>query len=171
MGKSRNPKGGDWGLWLRWRDGDGRAHQKLVPFAALHGEAAALCQSLASEGLYIAIAKQRELAVYLNGVDTSGRVTRVESTGWHSIGGREVFVLPSETIGPAAAETVILEGAASAPYEVRGTLADWRAGVGALASGHVLPMLAISAALAGPLLRLGGGRGRRRPFLRSILEG
>jgi putative DNA primase/helicase len=27
LGKSRNPKGGDWGLWQRWRDGDGRAHQ------------------------------------------------------------------------------------------------------------------------------------------------
>jgi putative DNA primase/helicase len=70
-----------------------------------------------------------------------------------------VFVLPSETIGPVAAETVILECAASAPYEVRGTLADWRAGVGALASGHVLPQLAISAAIAGPLLALAGGEG------------
>jgi putative DNA primase/helicase len=89
LSKSRNPKGGDWGLWLRWRDGDGRVHQKLIPFAALHGEAAALCQSLASEGLHIQIAKQRDFAIYLNGVDTSGRVTRVESTGWHSIGGRE----------------------------------------------------------------------------------
>jgi putative DNA primase/helicase len=67
--------------------------------------------------------------------------------------------LPSETIGPVAAETVILEGAASAPYEVRGTLADWRAGVGALASGHVLPQLPISAAIAGPLFALAGGEG------------
>jgi hypothetical protein len=105
----------------RWRDSDGRGHQRLVPFAALHGEAAALCQSLASEGLHIQIAKQRDFAVYLNGADARGRVTRVESTGWHCIGGREVFVLPSETIGPAGAETVILEGAATAHYEVRGT--------------------------------------------------
>ena len=133
--------------------------KSLFPFAALHGEPAALCQSLASEGLHIQIAKQRDFADYLNGADVSGRVTRVESTGWHSIGGREVFVLPSETIGPAAAETVILEGAASAPYEVRGTLADWRAGVGGLARGHVLPTLAISAAFAGPLLYLAGGEG------------
>jgi putative DNA primase/helicase len=125
----------------------------------LHSEAAALCQSLASEGLHIQIAKQRDFAIYLNGVDTSGRATRIESTGWHSIGGREVFVLPSETIGPVAAETVILEGAASAPCEVRGTLADWRAGVGTLAGGHVLPRLAISAAIAGPLLFLAGGEG------------
>ena len=159
LGKSRNPKGGDWRLWLRRRDGDGRAHQKLVPFAALHGEAAALCQSLASEGLHIQIAKQRDFAVYLNGADARGRVTRVESTGWHSIGGREVFVLPLETIGPAGAETVILEGAANAPYEVRGTLAAWRASAGGLASGQVLPMLAVSAALAWPLLCLAGGEG------------
>ena len=159
LGKSRNPKGGDWGLWLRWKDGDGRAHARLVNFADLHGEPATLCQNLAADGLHIERSKQRALADYLNGAEARGRVTRVESTGWHSIGGRDVFVLPSETIGPAAAETVLLEGAASAPYERCGSLADWQAGVGALASGQVLPMLAISAALTGPLLNMAGGEG------------
>jgi putative DNA primase/helicase len=53
LGKSRSPNGGDWGLWLRWRDGDGRVHQRLVPSAALHGDPATLCQSRASEGLHI----------------------------------------------------------------------------------------------------------------------
>ena len=67
LGKSRNPQGGDWGLWLRWRDGDGRIHQRLVASAALHGEPAALCQSLASDGLHIERTKQRALADYLNG--------------------------------------------------------------------------------------------------------
>ena len=159
LGKSRSPNGGDWGLWLRWRDGDGRVHQRLVSSAALHGDPAALCQSLASEGLHIERKKQRELADYLNGADVLGRVTRVERTGWHSIGGRDVFILPGESIGRSAAETVILEGAASAPYEARGSLEDWRGGVGALASGHVLAMLAVSAAFAGPLLHPTGGEG------------
>ena len=36
---------------------------------------------------------------------------------------------------------------------------DWQAGVGTLASGHVLPVLAMSAALAGPLLHLAGQEG------------
>jgi putative DNA primase/helicase len=70
-------------------------------------------------------------------------------------------VLPAETIGPKAAGAVILDAAAHGPYEVRGTLVDWQQGVGALASGHALAVLAISAALAGPRLQLatreGGG--------------
>ena len=121
LGKSRNVRGGDWGLLLRWRDSDGRSHERLVTFAALHGEPAALCQALAADGLHIERSKQRTLANYLNGADARGRVTRAESTGWHAIGGSEVFVLPFETIGPAGAETVILEGGASAPLQRAGT--------------------------------------------------
>ena len=77
-------------------------------------------------------------------------------TGWHDIGGQSVFVLPEITIGPRGSETVILDGAAHGPYEARGSLKDWQDGVGALASGHALPVLAISAALSGPLLHLAG---------------
>src|SRR5208337_4921096 len=40
-----------------------------------------------------------------------------------------------------------------------GTIEDWRNGVAKLASGHALPVLAISAALAGPLLYLAGIEG------------
>ena len=159
LGKSRNPKGGDWGLWLRWHDGDGRTHTRLVAFADLHGEPAALCRGLAADGLHIERSKQHALADYLNGAEAHGRVTRVETTGWHTIGGRDVFVLPGGTIGPSAAEIVILDGGASAPYEASGTLADWRENVGVLASGQVLPMLAISAALVGPLLSPAKGEG------------
>ncbi len=87
------------------------------------------------------------------------RATVVSRTGWHEIGGRSVFVLPGETIGPRVAERVILDAAASGPYEARGTIEDWRDDVAKLASGHALPVLAISAALAGPLLYLAGVEG------------
>ena len=159
LGKSRNPKSGDWGLYLRWRDPDGRRHTRLVAYADLHGEPATVCQSLVAEGLNVERSKQRTLANYLNGAETNQRVTRVETTGWHTIGGREYFQLPGQTIGPAGAETVILETGASAPYETRGTLENWRQGVAALAIGQTLPMLAISTALAGPLLNIAGGEG------------
>jgi putative DNA primase/helicase len=159
LGKSRNSGGHDWGLWLRWHDGDGRVHERLVASAALHGEPALLCQSLAADGLRIVREKQRALAGYLCGADVRGRVTKADRTGWHTVAGRDIFVLPSETIGPRGCETIVLDGAANAPYEARGTLAAWQAGVGALAQGHGLPVLAISAALAGPLLYLAGGEG------------
>jgi putative DNA primase/helicase len=159
LGRSRNGVGSGWGLWLQWQDSDQRTHQRLVPAASLHGETGLLCQALASEGLFIERDKQKELAKYLNGTQVTRRVTVVDHSGWHVVGGRQVFVLPNETIGSPESETVILEGAANAPYQARGSLDDWRAGVATLTRGHLLPVLAISAALAGPLVNLVGAEG------------
>ena len=64
--------------------------------------------------------------------------------------------LPGETIGSRGGERVILDAVAHGAYEARGSIEEWRDGVAKLASGHVLPVLAISAALAGPLLHLAG---------------
>jgi putative DNA primase/helicase len=159
LGACRDPHGRGWGKYLRWHDGDGRAHVQHVTDAALQGDPSALCAMLASDGLRINRAQQRAFANYLSGVRVMGRVTIILRTGWHEVGGQSVFVLPGETIGPRGSETVILDGAAHGPYEARGSLKDWQAGVGTLASGHVLPVLAISAALAGPLLHLAGQEG------------
>ncbi|HEY1979307.1 MAG TPA: DUF927 domain-containing protein [Xanthobacteraceae bacterium] len=171
IGRSRNGAGTDWGLWLQWRDSDKRMHRRLVSMASLHGDTGTLCQTLASEGLFIERDKQRELAKYLNGADVVRRVTVVERTGWHFISGRQIFVLPSEHIGDCEGETVILDGAASAPYETQGSLGLWRAGVAALSGGHALPVLAISAALAGPLLNLAGAEGGGLHFFGASSRG
>jgi len=53
----------------------------------------------------------------------------------------------------------MLDAAAHALYQARGTVEEWREGVTRLASGQVLPVPAISAALAGPLLQLAGMEG------------
>jgi putative DNA primase/helicase len=70
-----------------------------------------------------------------------------------------VFILPGKTIGQYGAERIILENVAQHHYENRGTLDDWRDAVSNLAQGQVLPTLAISAALSGPLLQLTGFEG------------
>ncbi len=159
LGACRDPHGSGWGKWLRWNDADKRAHLRHVEDAALQGDPAALCAVLAGEGLRINRNAQRHLVAYLSGASVTARVTIVNRTGWHKIGGNGVFVLPGETIGPRGAENVILDAAAHGPYEAHGSLRDWQEGVGVLASGHVLPVLAISAALAGPLLSLAGQEG------------
>lgn len=159
LGATRDPSGRDWGKWLRWRDGDGREHVRHVSEAALQGDPAALAASLAGEGLRVSRTQQKALATYVSGVSTKGRVTLVPRTGWHSIGAHDVFVLPGETIGPSGSETIILDGAAHGPYEANGSLADWQAGVGSLVADHVLGVLVVSAALAGPLLHLSGQEG------------
>jgi putative DNA primase/helicase len=159
LGLGRNPDGRGWGRFLRWRDLDGRLHEKFVADEGLQGDAAAICAPLAAEGLQIVRGQQREFANYLSGAQTTARVTVVHRTGWHEIEGENVFVLPNENIGRKGVGRVLLDGAAHGPYEAKGSLVEWREGVAALTTGHVIPMLAISTAFAGPLLHLAGLEG------------
>ncbi len=159
IGASRDPVGHGWGKWLRWGDADGRIHMRHVADAALHGDPSAVCGMLADEGMWISRAQQRQLVIYLSEVDVEERVTHVDRTGWHDIDKDRVFVLPDDAIGPRGCDRVILDACASGPYEMRGTLEEWQAGIGAVARGHVLPVLGISAAFAGPLLYLAGQEG------------
>jgi putative DNA primase/helicase len=156
LGASRTPNGTGWGKWIRWRDADGRLHTRHLPDADLQRDLRAFCATLADQGLRINRSKQVSLATYLNGASVKGRVTHVDRTGWQKIDDRQVFVLPGQTIGPRLNSRVVCETTVTGPYSVRGSLTDWRNGIGKLASGHFLPKLAISASLAGPLLHLTG---------------
>ena len=171
VGACRDAHGGSWGKVLRWRDQDGRQHVQHVADAALHGDPSPLCGQLADVGLRIARTRQRDFVSYLSAAQVRRRVRLVTRTGWHEIEGRLVFVLPDQTIGPAGGERVILDAAAHGPYEARGTIKDWRDGPAKLASGHLLAVLAISAALAGPLLHLAGIEGGGLHFFGQSSKG
>lgn len=158
LGACRDPFGRGWGKWLRWRDKDGRVHTMHVPDAKLVGDPAALCSGLLDRGLRVNPTQQKALLNYLAHVPTKTRVTLVSRTGWHTIGGHDVFVLPGQTIG-SKGEAVILDETAQGPYEARGSLTDWQAGVGALVADHALGVLTVSAALAGTLLHIAGQEG------------
>jgi putative DNA primase/helicase len=159
LGACRDPHGRAWGKQIQFRDADGRLHMRHVPDAALQGDPATLCAELAGEGLAINRQRQRELAEYLNGAAVSERVTTVNRTGWHDLGGERVFVLPMGTIALGTGEKVALDTTAHGHYEACGSLEDWKRGVGALTAGHALPVFIVSAALAGPLMYLVGAEG------------
>ena len=144
---------------LRFRDGDGKVHDLVVPNALLQGEPVILCSLLASEGLAIQPDHKRHLLSYVAGAQSKKRVTVVQRTGWHEIEGRKYFVLKDETIGPKGAELVVLDASAVGPYETKGSLEGWKAGVGRMVADHFLPMLLVSTALTGPLLDLVGQDG------------
>jgi putative DNA primase/helicase len=145
---------------LQWRDDGNRGHTCPASDADLHGDISALCANLASRGLRVAIGSKRtHLVHYLNEADVKNRVTEVTTTGRHDIGTTRVFALPNQTIGPATCETVIVQGPINAPFESRGTLADWQHGVGALVAGNSRPIFGVSTALAGPLLGFLGQEG------------
>jgi hypothetical protein len=47
IGRTRDPRGNNWGELLRWTDDDSRLHTHLVPDADLHREMSALIARLA----------------------------------------------------------------------------------------------------------------------------
>jgi uncharacterized protein (DUF927 family) len=159
LGACRDPHGRAWGKLLQFYDDDGRPHTKHVTDANLQGEPAALCATLADEGLRINRSKQKELAEYLSGVRIEARVTIVNRTGWHQIGKDHIFVLPGKTITREGSERIVLDASAHGPYETQGTIEDWKEGVGALSADHVLLTFMVSAALAGPLAHIVGAEG------------
>jgi putative DNA primase/helicase len=160
LGRVRDPRGEGWARLLRWKDDDRRVHTHAVSDADLHGDVAALCANLSRCGLRIATGKKRShLVSYLNEVDVENRVTEVPTTGWHEIGTARIFALPNQTISSIEGETVIVHGANNAPFDTRGTLADWQKGVGSLVAGHSRAVFAVSTAFAGPLLGLLGVEG------------
>jgi putative DNA primase/helicase len=156
IGRARDPNGREWARWLRWTDDDKREHLHPVKDADLHGDARSLCAALATRGLRISTSYRAHLLDYLNRARVDRRITIVPRTGWHDVGGTSVFILPGETIGTAGRETVVLDSSGASPYDSRGTLQEWKDGVGTLTKGHRLPILAISTALAGPLLHIAG---------------
>jgi hypothetical protein len=159
LGESRNPGSLEWGKMLRFRDGDGKLHNRVVPNALLQGDPVNLCSLLANEGLAIHPDHKKLLLSYVAGVQSRRRVTVVMRTGWHEIEGRKRFVLPSETIGQEGPELMVLDATAVGPYETKGTLQSWQNSVAQLVADHYLPILALSAAFAGPLLDLAGQDG------------
>jgi uncharacterized protein (DUF927 family) len=160
IGLSRDAHGVGWGKTIRFCDADGRVHVHHVAAATLHGDAATLAGELEAIGLHINRKSQRAFAEYLNGVQPPGRVTLVNRTGWHDIGGEPVFVLPEETIGgKSLGETILLDGGGSRAYAASGDLEAWQAGVGALTIRQPWAILAVSTALSGSLAYLVGAEG------------
>ena len=160
VGRVRCPDGRDWARVLKFRDADGSPREALVADAELHGDPRAIAAHLASLGLRIACGCANHLANYINETSASTRITRVQHTGWHTVRGRECFVLPTATLGLPPGELVRLDGG-SGPFEIAGTRADWKNGVGRLVADHTRSLFMVSAAFAAPLLRCakldGGG--------------
>ena len=161
VGRKRDPSSRDWGLLLQFRDDDGQWHDVVVPDAALHGDRAALCGNLASQGLRIVTTSTERgwFVRYLNEFRTADRVTAVPRTGWHLINGSLVFVHPAGSFGVPANEVIHLEAGTRSPYGQAGTLEEWQTGVGAMIAGHSRLVLLCSCAFAGPLLYLAGHEG------------
>ncbi|HUW80495.1 MAG TPA: DUF927 domain-containing protein, partial [Acidocella sp.] len=153
---------GRWGMLLSWKDRNGARREEVFARELFAGECGELRSRLASGGLTM-LADQRSrqaFAEYLNIAETPARARCVSRTGWHRIGAARAFVLPDNVLGDAGAR-VILQATARerAPFNVSGTLSDWRGAVAALTVSNSRLVFSISCAFAGPLLDLTGEDG------------
>jgi putative DNA primase/helicase len=159
LADTRDAAGDGWGRLLRWRDGDGREHQWVMPVRLLAGEASAVRERLVDGGLRITPnARLRERLVEYLFTMAGRKVHCAERGGWH--GGS--FLLPGWSATAPGAEELIFQsptGAAGRTWRTAGTVAEWRDGPGALCVGNSLLTLAASIGFAGPLLELAGADG------------
>jgi uncharacterized protein (DUF927 family) len=146
-----------WGILIRFRNRDGRQRDAVVSYAELHADLGLLCGELADRGMQIERddRARKAFAQYLIDAVPEERVTLAQSFGWRRAGDHDVYVTSTETIGAdALSERVVLATHVNGVHATRGSLAEWRDGAAILAGDHLLARLAVSAALAGPLLYL-----------------
>jgi len=159
--ETRSHRGGSWGRLLSFADRDGRMHRVPVAMTLVQGSGEDLRAVLAEQGLDIATDKngRTRLLHYITAQDGLRKAVTVSRTGWH----RGVFVMPGgQVIGSAGDhEEVVLDAPAGDAVEVAtaGTLESWREAVSLPVVGNARPVLALSAAFAGPCLALLGMEG------------
>ena len=153
---------GNWGVQLTWRNRDGESQSEVIERQLFAGDCKEVRLRLAAGGLTQAgdAWSRQKLAEYLNLVKSSRRARCVQTTGWHVVRDKRVFVLPELVIG-VAEEKVILHsnGKDRAPFNQRGTLKSWSESVGIFSSLNSRLVFSVSIAFAGPLLVLVGEDG------------
>ncbi len=157
VGETRSDVGEGWGLLLRWRDREGRAHQWAIPRRLIHRPGNEIAEELEHAGLSCGPdARAHDLLKrFVGGVKVARLLRCVTRTGWHQSEGAHVFVLPGgDAFGRGSADTILQADHAGtdAAYRAAGTLARWQADVAALAVGNDRLALFLAAAFAGPLL-------------------
>ncbi|EGV28070.1 protein of unknown function DUF927 [Thiorhodococcus drewsii AZ1] len=139
----------DYGLLLRFRNASGREREWTMPMHMLKGSGEELRGELLSLGVRIDPASHRLLNAYLMGRYPKRRILAATCTGWQSEG--TVFVLPNRIVGTGDVRYQS-EQADHDEFTQIGTLEGWRSEIAARCARNPMLQLAVSAALAGPLL-------------------
>lgn len=151
LASTRNADGQEWGVLLEVMDPEGRAHRWAMPKRLMSGNGDAYRSELLAFGLSIAPgqkAKQR-LELYLSTARVDAFARCVDRIGWH--GG--AFVLPDAVYGEQAGEEIVPQGLPSEnAFRQKGTFEEWQEHVARPCVGNSRLVLAVSAALAAPLL-------------------
>jgi putative DNA primase/helicase len=160
LAATRDGDGLSWGILLQWHDRDGRQQEWAMPKSLLAGEGTEVRRVLLGRGLNIASSRNGRDLLFelLCTINSKRRALAVQRTGWHDVGGRQVFVLPSGPVGDTGGELVRLQTERSLNHSFRtaGTLKDWQESIAKYAVGNSRLVIAISTSIASPLLKITG---------------
>lgn len=152
---TQDEHGENHGRLLRYKPLNGNWRQWSMPMEILAGGKEDLCRQLLRLGVRLNPKGISRLIDYLHEEVPSQRSIAATRTGWHTVGGEHIFVMPTRTIGQAKPKVRFQSDAPQdTDFKQQGTLEEWRATLGKMSSGNPLLMLAVSTALAGPLLEL-----------------
>ncbi len=142
-------RGESFGLLLRFVNPDGKWREWAAPMHLLKGSAEELRGELLNMGVRIDQKNRGLLTQWMMARYPEKRIIAALRTGWHD----KSFVLPQRTIG---VETIRFQSeyAAHNDFIQSGTLAGWKKRVAALCKSNPMLILAVSAAFAGPLIKI-----------------
>lgn len=143
----------NWGLLLRFRDRSDRWEDWAMPLRLISGQGEELRALLLSMGVWISEEGDSLLIKWLRRARLKKRIYAASHTGWYRQDDKWAFVLPRQVIG---SDNVCFQSeyGASHDYKSSGTLQAWQSHVAAYGKGNPMLLFVLSAAFAGPLLRL-----------------
>ncbi|MCG5537386.1 DUF927 domain-containing protein [Halorhodospira sp. 9622] len=141
------------GLLLRFRDHFGQWREWSMPLHLLKGSGDELRGELLDMGFRFNVRQARRFSEWLMQQHPRERLIAATRTGWHPTGDGRCFVLPSGTIGSDEVRHQS-EHPGVDDFRQAGTLDGWRETVAQPCRGNPVLLLSVSAALAGPLLKV-----------------
>lgn len=143
----------NFGRLLRFRNTLNVWREWAMPMELLKGSGEEMRGELLHLGVEIDPKSRNYLANYLQALPPKRSILCATQVGWQ----HQCFVLPDKVYG-GESDGVFFQSQArtDAEYRCNGDLTQWRDAIGGKAVGNPLLMLALSAAFAGPLLRLVG---------------
>ena len=153
LGHTRNAAGLDHGLLLQFADPDNVLHQWHMPLELLADDGREVRRGLLHRGLRLNTSRKANplFLWFLGAARAENSIILATQPGWAGAS----YVLPDVSFGPDPVYLYQQTAAPGAP-PVAGTILGWQEHVGELCKGNSRLILAVSMALAAPLLYLTG---------------
>jgi len=155
LGATRSESGTMWGRLVRWKDPEGRSHQKTFQNAQLTADPHTVIAQLSDEGLpvYCDSNSISKIVEYIRTAPYGNIINITDRSGWHG----DTYVLPPNRGFSKNGEEIYLMNEERIRkinrYNQNGTLSNWNENVSKYCKNNLNLILSASAGFAGPLLK------------------